>query len=135
MLRAVLADRGVTALRAARRAGARAGDRVLVTGATGALGALVVQIGKAWGWQVTAICPDREMPLAWDLGADDVHARERTSGPVGTFAAVIDVDAILAEPEAPASPGELAELSALVARGVLFPRDCGNHQREEVRDA
>jgi NADPH:quinone reductase-like Zn-dependent oxidoreductase len=89
---AVLAGRGATALRAARLAGARLGERVLITGASGAVGAILVQIGKAWGWHVVAVCPDRDVPLVWDLGADGVHARERMTGDDGRFVAVIDTD-------------------------------------------
>lgn len=49
-----------------RVAGTRAGDRVLVHGATGAIGSALVQILVADGVEVTAVC---DQPLPRDLGA------------------------------------------------------------------
>jgi NADPH:quinone reductase-like Zn-dependent oxidoreductase len=93
---AALAEAGPIALRALRAGGTTAADRVLVTGAGGEVGALAVQIARVRGHHVTAVCRERDVPLAWDLGADEVHAEERgasaswTGG--GRFRAVIDTD-------------------------------------------
>lgn len=64
---------GLTALRALRAAGAILGRRVLVTGATGGVGNLAVQLAVAGGAHVTAQVsgPERE-DEAIDLGAHDV---------------------------------------------------------------
>jgi NADPH:quinone reductase-like Zn-dependent oxidoreductase len=52
-----------------RVAGIRAGDRVLVHGATGAIGSALVQLLVADGVEVTAVC---DQPLPVDLGASEV---------------------------------------------------------------
>lgn len=89
---AVLAGAGPVALRATRLSGARLHDRVLITGANSDAGAIAVQIAKARGSHVTALCCARDVPLLWDLGADAVIARERGAGESAPFAAVIDTD-------------------------------------------
>ncbi len=89
---AALAEAGFVALRTMRLADTGAGDRVMITGADAGAGAIAVQLAKIRGSHVTALCADRDVPLVWDLGADDVHARERGLGGRGCFAAVIDTD-------------------------------------------
>lgn len=64
---------GVTALQAVRDHGhVRTGDRVLVNGAGGGVGSMVVQIAKADGAQVTAVTGPRTLDLVRYLGADRV---------------------------------------------------------------
>ncbi len=104
---AILASVGPAALRATRLSGARPRDRVLVTGAGSDAGAIAVQLAKLRGSHVTAVCPARDVPLLWDLGADEVIASERGAGDSGPFRAVIDTDqsvtpeaaALLLEPD------------------------------------
>jgi NADPH:quinone reductase-like Zn-dependent oxidoreductase len=55
-----------------RRAGVRSGHRVLVNGATGAIGSAAVQILKTMGSQVTAVCAGDSVALVQELGADRV---------------------------------------------------------------
>jgi NADPH:quinone reductase-like Zn-dependent oxidoreductase/uncharacterized membrane protein len=65
-----------TALQAVRdRARVRPGQRVLVWGAGGGVGTSVVQIAKAYGAHVTAVCGARSHALVRSLGADDVVDR------------------------------------------------------------
>ena len=49
---------------------AHPGERLLVYGASGAVGTALVQIGKAMGLLVTAICSRRNRDLVESLGAD-----------------------------------------------------------------
>ena len=50
----------------------RAGQRIAITGATGGVGSFAVQIAKAWGAEVTAVCRTENVELARQLGADRV---------------------------------------------------------------
>ena len=50
----------------------RAGQRIAITGATGGVGSFAVQIAKAYGAHVTAVCRTENVELARSLGADRV---------------------------------------------------------------
>ena len=50
----------------------RAGQRIAITGATGGVGSFAVQIAKAYGAHVTAVCRTESVELARQLGADRV---------------------------------------------------------------
>jgi NADPH:quinone reductase-like Zn-dependent oxidoreductase len=64
---------GLTALRALRDvAGVQPGQRVLITGAGGGIGTFAVQIAKAMGAEVTAVCSSSKFDLVRSLGADRV---------------------------------------------------------------
>jgi NADPH:quinone reductase-like Zn-dependent oxidoreductase len=64
---------GITALRAIRdEANVQPGQTVLVVGAAGGVGSLVVQIAKAYGATVTAVASTSKEELVRSIGADDV---------------------------------------------------------------
>ncbi|MET7466432.1 NAD(P)-dependent alcohol dehydrogenase [Nonomuraea sp. NPDC005501] len=70
---AVVPVSGTTAFQAVRDTGrVRPGQRVMVTGAGGGIGTFAVQIAKALGATVTAVCGPGKADLVRSLGADDV---------------------------------------------------------------
>ncbi len=73
---------GITALRLLRTAGATAGLRLLLTGASGGVGHYVTELAVAAGAEVTAVTagPERGARLA-ELGARVVHGVAEAAGP------------------------------------------------------
>ncbi|MEO0560824.1 MAG: NAD(P)-dependent alcohol dehydrogenase [Chloroflexota bacterium] len=62
----------MTALCLLRAADAQAGQHALIYGASGSVGSYAVQIAKALGMTVTAVCSTRNVDLVTALGADEV---------------------------------------------------------------
>jgi NADPH:quinone reductase-like Zn-dependent oxidoreductase len=64
---------GMVALQAIRDHGhVRAGQKVLINGASGGIGTFAVQIAKAFGAEVTGVCSSRNVDLVRSIGADHV---------------------------------------------------------------
>ena len=84
---------GVTALQAVDAAHVQPGDRVLVNGASGGVGTFALQIARARGAEVTAVCSARNVAQAQALGAAAVvdYTRQdfRTAG--ARYDAIVDV--------------------------------------------
>lgn len=86
---------GVTALQAIRLADVGASGRVLVIGASGGVGTLLVQLAVAHGAHVTAVCSTRNVELVRSLGADHVvdYTTGELDGLAGPFDAIFDAAA------------------------------------------
>lgn len=82
---------GTTAITAVHKVGLRTGERLLVRGATGGVGSIVVQLAHALGAQVTGLASAANLDLVRELGAD--RALDYTAvGPtdLDTFDVVLD---------------------------------------------
>ena len=85
---------GLIALEACQKANIRTGSSVLVYGASGGVGQFAVQIAKALGGTVTAVCSSRNIENMYVLGADDVidYTRTDISGLSRRFDAILGVN-------------------------------------------
>ncbi len=69
---AALPIAGVTALQALRKGNLKAGQSVLINGASGGVGTIAVQLAKALGATVTGVCSSRNVEMVLGIGADQV---------------------------------------------------------------
>src|SRR5436309_2081459 len=85
---------GLTALQAVRdQAQVRAGQRVLIIGASGGVGTFAVQIAKAFGAEVTGVCSTAKVDLVKALGADHVidYTRDDFADGAHRYDAILDI--------------------------------------------
>jgi NADPH:quinone reductase-like Zn-dependent oxidoreductase len=81
---------GTTAITALRDMAALApGERLLVRGATGGVGCIAVQLGKAMGAHVTGLASAANLDLVKELGADEAIDYRAPSDP-GRFDVILD---------------------------------------------
>jgi NADPH:quinone reductase-like Zn-dependent oxidoreductase len=69
---AAVCDGALPALTSLRRVDAREGQKIVVYGASGAMGTAAVQLAKHFGAHVTAVCNTKNVELVRSLGADEV---------------------------------------------------------------
>ena len=84
---------GTTALDVLRRARLKAGERVLINGASGGVGTAAVQLAKQLGAHVTAVCSTANLELVASLGADrviDYREQDFTKDPA-RYDLVVDI--------------------------------------------
>jgi NADPH:quinone reductase-like Zn-dependent oxidoreductase len=84
---------GVTALQAVRDHGkVKAGQHVLVIGASGGVGTFAVQIAKADGAQVTGVCSAAKSDLVRSIGADHVidYSKEDFADSASRYDVILD---------------------------------------------
>lgn len=83
---------GTTALWFLKKGDIQGGGRVLVYGASGAVGTSAVQLAKHFGAHVTGVCSTANLEMVRFLGADEVidYTAGEVSPPAGTFDIVLD---------------------------------------------
>lgn len=72
---AVIPFGGHAAMDFLRKAGVKAGDKVLIYGASGAVGTAAVMLAKYFGAHVTGVCSAANIDMVKSLGADEVIDR------------------------------------------------------------
>lgn len=91
---AAMPTAGIVAMEACRKAKIHAGMDVLIYGASGGVGQFALQIAKAMGANVTAVCSTRNVENAAAMGADRVidYKKENVSACGCQFDAILGVN-------------------------------------------
>jgi NADPH:quinone reductase-like Zn-dependent oxidoreductase len=89
---AAVCDGGLNALWCLRQANVQKGQRLLIYGASGAIGTAAVQLGKHFGANITAVCSTKNVDLVRSLGADRVidYTREDFTKNGQTYDGIFD---------------------------------------------
>ncbi len=91
---AVVGISGLTALQAVRDRGkVRAGQSVLIIGASGGVGTFAVQIAKSFGAEVTGVCSTTKVGLVRSIGADHVidYTRDDFAEGLQSYDVILDI--------------------------------------------
>ncbi|NHI00214.1 alcohol dehydrogenase family protein [Oceanimonas sp. MB9] len=101
------------------RAELKAGERVLITGASGGVGSAAVQLAKRRGAEVIAVCGEHKFDAVRALGADRLVARGTSLlEDVGADSVQVVVD-LVAGPQWPELPELLCRGGRYVASGAI----------------
>ncbi len=145
---------GLTALRFLKQAGIKAGDKVLVYGASGSVGSFAIQIAKAMGAEVTAVSSTANLELVKQLGAHHVidYTREDFSQGSESFDIVFDAVGkssraaakkvlkkggkfVTVKKSPKSNPGDLLYLKELIEAGKLVSVIDRRYTLEQIREA
>lgn len=145
---------GLTALQFLRKAGLKTGDRVLIYGASGSVGTYAVQIAKAFGAEITAVCSAANTELVTRLGAHNTidYTTEDFTRTETRFDIVFDAVGktsrsacrhllkpggkyvtVTGSPKS--KPGDLLELKDLIESGKLVAVIDRRYPLEQIREA
>jgi NADPH:quinone reductase-like Zn-dependent oxidoreductase len=132
---ATLAFGGQPALVFLCRAGTKAGDEVLINGASGSVGSAAVMIAKGLGANVTGVCSGANADLVRSLGADRIidYMREDFAAEGKQYDAVMDCvgNAPFERVASTIRPGGSLLLVVLDLKGMLGAS--GNSRRSGIR--
>ena len=84
---------GIMALNLVKKANIQKGQKVLINGASGAMGSNAVQLAKYYGANVTGVCGNQRMDYVKSLGADHVinYKKEDFTKGRETYDVIIDI--------------------------------------------
>jgi len=125
---AALPTAGLTALAAVEEAGLRAGQTVLILGATGGVGGFASQIARARGAEVIATAHSGKEDVARAFGAREVHAYDR--GDLLQELAVTHPDGVDAIIDMVSDRATLQRLASALKRGGHVVSTVGAADRE-----
>lgn len=145
---------GLTALRLLKQAGIKAGDQVLIYGASGSVGTFAVQIARSFGAQVTAVCSTSNVDMVTQLGANQVidYKKEDFTASEQRFNIILDAVGKTSKSAArhllkpsgkyvsvtgspKSAPDDLQVLKSLLEIGKLVPVIDRKYTLEQIREA
>lgn len=145
---------GLTGMRLLKAAGLKRGQSILIYGASGSVGTFAIQIAKAYGAAVTAVCSSANIDLVKSLGASATidYTREDLTKTINQFDVVLDAVGKLSKPARKAllrpggkhvsvksspkeGPNDMFQLKGLVEAGKLRSLIDRIYTLEQIREA